>query len=255
MKRRLSRYFVIASFILSVMIVSALAIQSVHAAEGDSEETRSQTDKRKAGQSHPEGPLVVPIYPHFREQDDKERKLPEGADFRDSYIVLEDGSVISVADWILGSLTKNQTGAGMSDYQNRLFLGQVARSMVGMDEELVNKSLLHSGAPVPFIEGNPLPVPLEILKGLKNMLFPQMPKNWSPATSGGGFSRNAWQEGHAAVLFERQMSDAMSLNAGELWESGSMQNMLRDYKAHMADAKPDQSRGEGAERPTDSPQK
>ena len=122
MKGRVSRYFVIASFVLSVIIVAALGFVGVHASEDDSEEKASQ----------PDGPLVVPIYPRFQQDsEDKARKLPEGADLRDSYIVLEDGSVISVADWILGSLHKNDVGAGMSDYQNRLFLGQVARSMAG----------------------------------------------------------------------------------------------------------------------------
>ena len=224
MKGKVTRYFVLFSFVLLVTIVAVMGLRGVHASEDDSEEKTRQ----------PDGPLVVPIYPMFREKTEEDtHKLPEGADFRDSYIVLEDGSVMSVADWILGSLTKNDTGLGMSDYQNRLFLGQVARSMVGMDEDLINRSLTHSGPAIPYREGNPLPAPLEILKGLKNMLFPEMPRNWSPATSGGGFTRSQWQEGHAAILFERQMSEAMQWNSGELWESGTMQNMLRDYKKGM----------------------
>lgn len=224
MKGKITPLFVLISFILLVTIVAMMGMKGVHASEGDSDEELRQ----------PKGPLVVPIYPMFREDTGEEaRKLPEGADFRDSYIVLEDGSVMSVADWILGSLTKNDTGVGMSDYQSRLFLGQVARSMAGMNEDLINRSLTHSGPAIPYTEGDPLPMPLEILKGLKNMLFPEMPKNWSPATAGGGFSRNRWQEGHAAVLFERQMSEAMFRNSGDLWESGTMQNMLRDYKKGM----------------------
>ncbi|WP_262691188.1 hypothetical protein [Kordiimonas aestuarii] len=245
MKGRISRYFVVASFVLSVIIVAALGFVGVHASEDDGEEKTSQ----------PDGPLVVPIYPKLKsESEDKAPKLPDGADFRDSYIVLEDGSVMSVADWILGSLTKNDTGADMSDYQNRLFLGQVARSMVGLNEDLVNRSFVHTGPPVPYTEGNPLPVPLEILKGLKNMLFPKMPKNWSPATSGGGFSRNRWQEGHAAILFERQMSEAMERNAGELWESGTMQNMLKEYKKRTPGVNLGQAQQSTAGDATDSPE-
>lgn len=219
MERKVSNYIVVLSFILSVIIVTVSGFADAGVTEGDSEEQASQ----------PQGPLVVPIYPEFRTKDEDEApKLPEGADLRDSYIVLEDGSVLSVADWILGSLNKNDTGVGMSDYQNRLFLGQVARAMAGMDEDLINRSVVNAGPAVPYREQE-LAAPLQVLQALKNMLFPTMPKNWSPATNGGGFTRNRWQEGHASVLFERQMSDALERSAGDLRESGAMQNMLEKH--------------------------
>lgn len=218
MKGRVSNAIVILSFTLLVIIVMVSGFADA-SAEDDSEEQASQ----------PQGPLVVPIYPEFRTDDKEETpKLPEGADLRDSYIVLEDGSVLSVADWILGSLNKNDTGIGMSDYQNRLFLGQVARAMAGMDENLITRNVVNTGPAVPYTERE-LAAPVQILKALKSMLFPEMPKNWSPATSGGGFTRNRWQEGHAAILFERQMSEAMERNSGELWESGTMQTMLKEH--------------------------
>ncbi|MCJ9427440.1 hypothetical protein [Kordiimonas marina] len=81
-------------------------------------------------------PLVVPVYPLHS----KKGALPKGADLRDSYVVLKDGSVMSVADWILGALKSDQGGVGMSDYENRLFLGQVARALVGQDEKLVDRT-------------------------------------------------------------------------------------------------------------------
>lgn len=230
MKGRVSNYIVVLSFVLSVIIVTVSGFADAADTEGDSEEQASQ----------PQGPLVVPIYPEFQKDDKEETpKLPEGADLRDSYIVLEDGSVLSVADWILGSLNKNNTGVGMSDYQNRLFLGQVARAMAGMDENLITRNVVNTGPAIPYTEPE-LAAPLQVLKALKNILFPEMPKNWSPATSGGGFTRNRWQEGHATVLFERQMSDAVESNSGDLWESGTMQNMLKEHiKASEKPEKPE----------------
>ena len=77
-------------------------------------------------------PLVVPVFP-------RGSKLPEGAAaLKDSYIVMDDGSVVSMADWVLGALNKN-IGADMGDYNTRLFLGQVARAMAGLDEGMVDR--------------------------------------------------------------------------------------------------------------------
>jgi len=79
-----------------------------------------------------EGPLVVPVHPRGSEANPP-------ADITDTYIVLEDGAVVSMADWVLAPLRRSATGAGMSDYDNRFFLGQVARALAGQDQKLVTR--------------------------------------------------------------------------------------------------------------------
>ena len=47
-----------------------------------------------------------------------------------SSFTLENGDVVSMADWIKAGITKNDLTADATDFERRMFLGQVARSMM-----------------------------------------------------------------------------------------------------------------------------
>ncbi|UTW54403.1 hypothetical protein [Kordiimonas sp. SCSIO 12610] len=74
-----------------------------------------------------EKPLNVPVYPKGSE---RKQTLSNITDLQDQYILLNDGSVISMADWILGALNKTDLNREMTDLERRLFLGEVARNML-----------------------------------------------------------------------------------------------------------------------------
>jgi len=231
-RRRLA--VMIVALVASVVILLAALIGAAHAQD----ESADQGDSEKAGATRPAGltgdALVVPVFPRLGDKkdpsDDSERKLPAGVDLRDSYIIMEDGSVLSAADWIKGSLLKNQAGVGMSDYQNRLFLGQVARAMAGLDENQVNHSVVSVGPPVPF-EPKTLSEPMQMIHGVFRMFVPGRDGyEWSPATSGGSFDRRLATAGDAAFQFEGQFSGAVQQTAAEFQEYGTMVNMLKAYK-------------------------
>lgn len=212
----------IAAFMVSLVIL-VLALTS-----------RAIAEDSRADVSEASTPLVIPIFPRLRKDpsdDSDEKKLPEGADLRDSYIVMEDGSVLSMADWIKGALTKNDVGAGMSDYDTRLFLGQVARAIAGQNESQVTADVASVGPVRPFTPGGtPKSKAEEALAGLVGFFLVQMPDGYSAATSGGGFNRRMATEGGAAVLFEEQFLSALQQSAEEFQEAGAMQNMLESYK-------------------------
>lgn len=215
---------VVVAMIASIVIL-ILAVANGAAAQSNSDDEARGTQK--------DGPLVVPVFPKMKKKDpsdDSEVALPKGADLRDSYIIMEDGSVLSVGDWIKGSLTKNDTGIGMSDYQNRMFLGQVARAMVGQDETMVNRSVVSVGPIRRYQAPAPISKPLQALQGLLGMIMPGDSYQWSPATDGGAFSRRVATEGGAAILFEEQFSEAVQQTAADFQETGAMINMLNAYK-------------------------
>ncbi len=231
-RRRLA--MMIMALVASVVILLAALVGAAHAQdesadEGDSDKVAATPAPGLSGDA-----LVVPVFPRLGDKkdpsDDSEPKLPAGVDLRDSYIIMEDGSVLSTADWIKGSLLKNQTGVGMSDYQNRLFLGQVARAMVGMDENQVNHSIVSVGPPVPF-EPKTISKPLQMIEGVFRMFVPGSGGyEWDPAKSGGSFDRRLATNGGAAFQFEGQFSGAVQQTAAEFQEYGTMMNMLNDYK-------------------------
>lgn len=210
---------------LVALLVSVLILLMAFSEGGRAEEASAKV----AGSS---SPLVIPIFPRQSEKDpsdDSEHKqLPAGADLRDSYVILEDGSVLSVADWVLGGLNKNDLGAGMSDYQNRLFLGQVARAMVGEDESLVNRSVVDVGPLMPYQAPPPIAEPLQFTQAILTLIMPGRDRSWSPATSGGGFDRRMATEGGAAVLFEEQFQQTLDQTAADFQKIGMMLNMLDD---------------------------
>ncbi|NVJ98655.1 MAG: hypothetical protein HWE25_10915 [Alphaproteobacteria bacterium] len=219
----------IVAFLVSLAILMMVLGKSVSADDSDSASSgQIDTVQREIE------PLVVPVYPRLRKKpsdDSKDSEPPKGADLRDSYIIMGDGSVLTMADWIKGSLTKNQTGAGMSDYDTRLFLGQVARALAGRDENQVNRSVVSVGPMRDFKPGGvPRSVVENSLAGLVGLFLVKMPDDYTPATAGGAFDRRLATAGGAAVLFEEQFQGAVAQTADEFRELGTMQNMLNAYK-------------------------
>jgi len=116
--------------LVACAIVPAVAAEAQQTESDETQATTPQNDKSDdsllaiLGQ---DVPLRVPVYP---KRDSEDKPLPDGADLRDQYILLDDGSVISMADWVLGALNKSDIGRSLSDLERRLFLGEVARNML-----------------------------------------------------------------------------------------------------------------------------
>ncbi|MBV1901366.1 MAG: hypothetical protein KUG56_06810 [Kordiimonadaceae bacterium] len=242
----------VASFLISLILLILGVLPSASAAveaddmpEGSEEASgitvseipmapRSTILQLGTGYTAPKGPITVPVYP----RGDTNKALPQSTDLRDSYIVMEDGSVLSAAGWILGALNKDQAGADMSDYEMRLFLGQVARVAVGMDEAMVNYGFLHTEPAVAHPPNPALPAPLQALQVVVNLvksaILPGRPYDWDASKSGGAFSPTMKSKGDSTYLFDRQFTEAMDQTNSDLREAGTMQNMIRDQKKLLA---------------------
>lgn len=172
------------------------------------------------------GSLVVPVYPRF-----KQKEGPVSIEsLKDNYIVLDDGSVMSMADWVLGSLKKSDIGAGMSDYESRLFLGQVARAAVGMKQDLIYRSFEDAGKPIPYTP-HKLPAPLQAAQGFLTYFIPALAPNWSPAAKEFSFKKHAGFTGHSgAILFDRQFFESLDQTRDEFVETGLMLNVINTYE-------------------------
>lgn len=210
---------------LKVSVVSVGALAQDGTQEGARDDTQSnptETGSTSGGQS-----LVVPIYPRFS-PDDRPLDI-EG--LKDTYIVLEDGAVVSMADWVLGSLNKSETGIGMSDYQNRLFLGQVARAAVGMKQDLVYRSFKDSGPIRSFIPHTP-PAPVQIARGFLSMFVPALGPDWNPAIDGKPTLIDRADYGRdSAIQFEKQFSESLLLSTEDFIYRGQQLNMFNDFQA------------------------
>lgn len=206
-------------FLLLTLTTTVLAQDNAQASENQVPEVTADLSSNG---------LVVPVYPRF--------KPPKGetdiSSLKDSYIVMEDGSVLSVADWLLGSLTKSETGVGMSDYQNRLFLGQVARAAAGMDERLVYTSFRDAG-PLRLYRPERLPGPLEAAQGFLSLLVPGLAPNWSPAVTGKPnlVSVQQFDRGvGGAILFGEQFSEALFQTSEDFIYQGQLFNMMKEHQ-------------------------
>ncbi len=223
----LKNTLIILSFVASLIILGAAAMP----ASANDEATAETRSAQSVQYNTPKGPLSVPVFPRGT---NSEKKLPEGADLRDSYIVLKDGSVLSAADWIIGSLKKDAAGMDMSDYENRLFLGQVARAAVGMDENLVNRSLVHATPTLAF-KAAPAPkgieaVGLSLASLVVNTILPGTPKGYDASKMGGAFSPTMKARGDTTLLFDRWFNDAMNQTVAEFKEAGTMQIMRNEQQ-------------------------
>ena len=170
---------------------------------------RTADAKELRGDGLSSGALYVPVYPKAKEFDPEQfKKAPLSQSLGSSYILLEDGSALSVADWILGGLNKNQFGADMSDYESRLFLGQVARAMVGKNQDLTHQSLVYTGPTVSYR----LPPPPKGFEAVwKNVaglvmstILPGTPDDFDYSKTGNSFSKSMIAGDGAAILFQNQ---------------------------------------------------
>jgi len=237
------------SFIVSLALLVATGLSAAQQDGAEQSEPATPTEPNNAGSGSEEktdtlkamqnGPLVVPVYPRGI----KTKDAPVSTGLRDSYIIMKDGSALSVADWILGSLTKNDTGIDMSDYENRLFLGQVARAMVGMDEDLVHHSFVDVRPTITFSAPPPPGAAMQALQGVVGLvggaIFSGTPEGWHPAKTGGAFSPLQMSGGNAAILFEGQFSGAMMHSVEDIRDAGIYQIMLNDAKKAAEAAKAD----------------
>ncbi len=176
-----------------------------------------------SGTDSSNAPLVVPIYPQL--DDDKAPKSIE--DLKDTYIVLEDGAVVSMADWVLGSLNKSKLGAGMSDYQTRMFLGQVARAAAGLSQDMVYRSFEDAGPLRPFVPKTPPPV-AQVTQGILSYFIPALRDGWKPVVPEPTLASDVHGDNGGTLLFDRQFKEAVYQSSRDLIESGRMQNMLKD---------------------------
>ena len=238
----LIRILVIVSFIVSLAILFMAGFENAFA-QDQAEASREVNEKDKAEtrraakqallKGTPIGPLVIPVYPRGTPTKD----APVSHDLRDSYVVMQDGSVLSVADWLLGSLNKDKLGAGMSDYENRLFLGQVARAMVGMDENMVNNSLVNTAPTVSYRPGAPIPVAAQVLYTVISLPFPNL-INYDPTIGPNPATvlgrRTPTNETQTTVLFDRQFSNALAQANAHHREDGIVLKMLDKQRKKLA---------------------
>jgi len=225
MRGILIKSLLMLSFVSSILILIVLAFSSRAMASDAS------SDKADTGLSVPSSTanLIVPVYPRAS---DEKASLPEGADLRDSYIIMEDGSALSVADWILGGLNKDKAGADMSDYESRLFLGQVARAAAGMDEQLVNRSLVNTRPTLSYkapVKPGPAMQALESVVGLVvNTIIPGRPYDWDASKSGGAFNHLMKTGNTGTANFENFFEEAMMWTAQDFKTLGTMQIMAKE---------------------------
>jgi hypothetical protein len=115
------------------IVTAALVLLGVTYAPAWAQEDAPETgaDKQKSTSANPQGSsqklLNVPVYPRGSQSS---KPLSDIDDLHDQYILLNDGSVISMADWVLGALRKSDLNREMSDLDRRLFMGEVARNMI-----------------------------------------------------------------------------------------------------------------------------
>lgn len=214
-----------ANNLLSFSGVSAslFALALLFSSGGHAQDSENQETPVPRGE---EGQLVVPIYPGATKTE-----TPVSVEsLKDNYIVLEDGRVITLADWVLGSLQKSNVGAGMSDYQNRMFLGQVARAAAGLPQDLVYRSFRDAGPRRSFIPDAPSET-LQAAQGILAMVIPGLAPNWSPIAPDPGLSDWANRGNGGAILFDEQFQEALFQSSEDFIYQGRMSNMLKEQEA------------------------
>lgn len=190
--------------------------------------------RQSSASSTTPAPLVVPIYPRLKP--DQVPKTIE--DLKDSYIVLDDGSVVSMADWVLGSLNKSEIGSGMSDYQSRLFLGQVARAVAGLNQDLIYRSFEDAGPARPFVAHTPSTA-AQITQGLLSYFIPALRSGWEPIVPEPGLARHVGADSGGTIQFGRQFDEAVFQSSEDFIRAGRMLNMLRDADSASSDIPPE----------------
>jgi len=209
----------VARCLVGAVFLSAPLCVSAFAQQADNEPETQQTRT-------PQQPLNVPVYPRFK----PENRPIDVEGLRDSYIVLEDGAVLSLADWVLGSLKKSETGIGMSDYQNRLFLGQVARAAAGMKQDLIYRSYQDAGPLRSFVPHRPSQ-PAQAAQGFLSYFVPAFRPNWTPKTSGKPTLSKDLDRGlYNSIHFDVQFADSLRQTTERFSYPARLQSMLDEFK-------------------------
>jgi len=233
MSRPYINWLIIICFVVSIILLVITAMPVLANQQTAEQDTLDSGEVESMIKSASKGQLVVPVYPRGTDS----KILPEGADLRDSYIVLEDGSVLSVADWILGSLNKDKSGIAMTDYENRLFLGQVARAAAGLDENLINRSLVYAHPTLKYKKAPALKGVAGATQSLASfilgVIMPPMPKNYDPSKEGGAFNPTLKVRGDSTIIFDEWFAKEMDHDASEFKELGIMQNMLETQRKKL----------------------
>lgn len=212
-----------AAFSVSPVVACVLFVQLVMpSGQACAQENDEQQAESKASSALESGALDVPVYPRLKPIEG----LKDIESLKDSFVVLEDGAVVSLADWVLGSLTKSKVHAGMSDYQNRLFLGQVARAVAGLDENMVHHSFENAGPLRPFVPHTP-PAALQAAQGLLSYFVPALVPGWSPIVPEIALASHRSQQESATFQFNKQFEEAMAQSSADLVYFGTLSNMLK----------------------------
>jgi len=117
----------LAIICLSGLLFDTVVNSAAYGQTNDKQEIENAGDASTKPPLQNEKPLNVPVYP----KGSALKKAPSDiTDLHEQYILLNDGSVITMADWILGALKTSDLNREMSDLDRRLFLGEVARNMM-----------------------------------------------------------------------------------------------------------------------------
>ncbi len=207
---------------LALIVFSVVSTQAVAA----------QSENAKPREEASDIPLQVQVVPRALLKRAAQELKTEEDFFKalgNTYIIMKDGSVLSSSDWILGSLKKDRSGALMTNYESRLFLGQTARAALGLDETLVHQNYVNTGELVSFDNRPRISGPMQAAQGLFKMLVPGRNREWHGAKAGGSFSPTMKTGQTGNVLFEEQFNESIMWTAEEFKEIGTMRIMLNDY--------------------------
>ncbi|UTW57846.1 hypothetical protein KFE96_13565 [Kordiimonas sp. SCSIO 12603] len=207
----------------------------LHAQDVEDEKPVKKPSKHTEQSHIPGTPLQVPVVPKaiMRKPEEIKNEKEFFKALGNNYILMEDGSVLSAADWMLGALRKDRSGHLMDDYERRLFLGQAARAALGLDETLVHNSLTDSGPLVSYDARPTISKPTQILEGIYRYFVPGRNKNYRPEVSGGAFHPLAKTGGTGPYLFEKQFNESIMWTAQEFKDHGTFQIMLRDAQKKL----------------------
>lgn len=225
-KTRLSVHagVVMRCFVACILLCTPLPVAAMTQQGNEEVETQQAQPPQQPRQA--QQPLNVPVYPRFK----PENRPVDIEGLRDSYIVLEDGAVLSLADWVLGSLRKSETGVGMSDYQNRLFLGQVARAAVGMKQDLIYRSYRDAGPLRSFVPHRPSQ-PAQVAQGFLSYFVPAFRPNWTSETSGKPTLGKDLDQGlYNSIHFDVQFADSLRQTTERFSYPARLKSMLEDFK-------------------------
>ncbi|GHF23789.1 hypothetical protein GCM10017044_17950 [Kordiimonas sediminis] len=215
------------------LYASASLSLSAVAQDNSASPENDQTPPTATNTADTAAPIEVPV---FRRDQYQNTPLPPVDASRlnplsDSYIMLEDGAVLSLKEWVKWGANKGDINRPMSDAEQRLFLGKGARAALGHSQDLTTQNLINVAPSVNFKPGDEPAPALQLIEGLfRALILPGTPEGWRPETAGGSFSPTAkiGAPGTDAILFQRQLNEAMEWSAEDFRLNGTLQNMNRE---------------------------